>query len=60
MDEGDEMSSLKSKASDTRSVVVVRSNFCRVSEEVFVSEWWGLEGVGMEIVDSKGVYVGGG
>ena len=59
MDEGGEMGSLRRRASDTGSVVVVRLNFCRVGEEVFVSELWGSEGVGMEIVSSKGEYVGG-
>lgn len=54
------MGSLKSRTSDTGNVVVVRSNFCRVGEEVFVSKLWDSEGVRMEIVGSKREYVGDG
>ena len=54
------MGSLKSRASDTGRVMVVRSNFCRGGEDVLVSELWGSEGDGMEIVGSEGEYVGGG
>ena len=60
MDEGGEMGSLKSRASDTGSVMVVRSNFCRRGEDVLVSELCGSEGVGKEIIGSKGEYVRGG
>lgn len=60
MDQGGEIGSFRIRASETESVMVVRSNFCRVGEDVVVSDFWGSEGVGMEIVGSEGVYVGDG
>ena len=54
------MASFRSRASETGSVVVVGSNFCRVGEDVVASELWGSEGVGMGIVGSERVYVGDG
>lgn len=38
MDEGGEMGLFRSRALDTGSVVVVRSNFCRGGEDVLISE----------------------
>lgn len=60
MDEGGEMGSFRSSSSDTGSVVVVRSNFCRGGEDVLVSELWGSGGVGMKIVGLEREYVRGG
>lgn len=39
---------------DMGSVVVMRLNVCKGDEGVLVSELWGLEGVGMEMVGSEG------
>lgn len=41
MDEGGEMGSFRSRASDTGSVVVIRSDFCRGGDDVLISELWG-------------------
>lgn len=54
MDEGGEMGSFRYMASDMGIVVVVRLKVCIGYKGVWVSELWGSEGVGMEMVGSKG------